>query len=101
MIQNGDITERLNGLIGKELTDEHLHEALFCEKKHKKLLVRFQLGKQSYVKFRTRFLDHLEMTPHAEIHVLGNPNKFSVKVERKNDKVFIISEARVNYNYLL
>ena len=101
MIQNGDIQDRLNGLIGKELTDEQLHEALFCEKKHKKLLVRFQLGKQSYVKFKTRFLNNPEMTPHADIHVLGNPNKFSVKVEQKDGKVIVISEARVNYNYLI
>ena len=101
MIQNGDIQERLKDLIGKELSDEQLHQALFCEKKHKKLLVRFELGKQSYVKFRARFLDNPAMPSYADIHVMGNPNKFSVKIAKVDEKIVVTSDARINYNYLV
>ena len=98
MIQNADVIERLGTLIGREITDENLHEALFCEKKHQKVLVRFQLGKHSYVHFKTP-LEKSNAT-YADIKISGNPNTFRVRIEQENDQWIVHSEARVSYEYI-
>ena len=81
------------------MTDNNLHEALFCEKKHKKLLVRFELGKHSYVDFNI-VQDRDEQT-YADIIISGDPNTFRVPIEKKDSKWFIQPEARINYEYTL
>ncbi|HYK73399.1 MAG TPA: hypothetical protein VEV44_09800 [Pseudoneobacillus sp.] len=100
MINNADVIERLGLLIGKELTNENLHEALFCEEKHKKIRVRFNLGKYKYIQYNIKVQNHLDFQSYADISISGNPNTFRIGVEQKEGKVIINSDPRISYNYL-
>jgi hypothetical protein len=100
MIKNADVVERLGLLIGMELTNDYLHEVLFCEGKHKKIRVRFNLGKQIYTQFKVSPKKETEVSSYADISILGNPNTFRIGVEEIDGKVIVNSAARVSYTYL-
>lgn len=103
MIRNADVKERLGCLIGKELTSENLHEALFCEEKHKKIRRRFNVGTHTYIQYKMKVHKHLDLDSqsYADISISGNPNTFRVDVEEKDGQVIINSESRISYTYLL
>jgi hypothetical protein len=101
MISNADVIERLGGLLGKELTTQNLHEAIFCEAKHQKLLRRFTLGKYNYIEYQVK--NEVQPNGHfvADILISGNPNTFRVGIQALNNGTSIItSEPRVSYSYL-
>jgi hypothetical protein len=100
MINNADIIERLRLLIGQELTNQKLHEALFCEEKHKKILRRFNTGKFNYIEFTVKKQDQLSVQYIADIALLGNPNTFRIGVNDLDGKSIISSEPRISYSYL-
>lgn len=98
MISKADVIERLRTLIGKELTSENLHEAIFCEAKHQKILRRFHVGTHTYVEFK---LDKKNEIPgYVDITIPGNPNTFQVGLEKKDGQLIIVSEPRINFSYL-
>ncbi|UII56808.1 hypothetical protein LS684_04905 [Cytobacillus spongiae] len=97
MISNADVIERLGTLLQKELSSEALHEVLFCEGKHKKVLQRFYLGKQSYVQYKV--IDSSAKL-FVDISILGNPNTFRMGIEEINGQHIFQSEPRVSYSYL-
>lgn len=94
MINKKDAIERLGGLLDKELTKESLHEALFCEDKHMKVLRRFHLGKQSYVEYK------IKDQSYADILILGNPNTFRLGIEERDGKLIVNSSPTISYSYL-
>ncbi|MFD2804600.1 hypothetical protein ACFSYB_06985 [Litchfieldia salsa] len=97
MISKADVIERLGTLMGKELTSSNLHEALFCEEKHKKILRRFHHGTHTYVQFNIQE----NVTPvFVEIRVPGNPNTFKLELEEKDGQLIVQSEPRINFSYL-
>jgi hypothetical protein len=98
MINKADVMERLSLLMGKELNSSTLHEGLFCEGKHQKVLRRFHLGKQTYVEYKLHLKENGDS--YADILVLGNPNTFRLGVEEKEGKVVINSIPRISYTYL-
>jgi hypothetical protein len=101
MIQNADIIERLRLLIGQELTNHTLHEALFTEEKHKKILTRFNNGKYNYIKYTVKNEEQDDGKFVADITLLGNPNTFRIGIMQDIDGKFIInSDPRISYNYL-
>ena len=100
MIKNADVKERLDVLIGKELTSENLHEAVFCEEKHKKIRRRFHVGTHTYIQYQMKESKQLDLPSYADISISGNPNTFRVGVEEKHGQVMINSEARISYTYL-
>lgn len=100
MIKNSDIKERLDLLIGKELNNENLHVAVFCEEKHNKIRRRFDVGTHTYIQFQIKEQDQLDKQSFAYINISGNPNTFKVGVEDKDGQVIINSEARISYTYL-
>lgn len=100
MIKKSDVIERLNALIGKELTSQNLHEALFCEEKHKKILRRYNAGTYTYVQYKIH-KDKTSDTPtFVDITIPGNPNTFRVRLEERDGQMIVQSEARINYSYL-
>lgn len=98
MIKKTDVIERLNSLIGQELNSQALHEALFCEEKHKKILRRYHAGTYTYVQYKIH-IDSDE-TAYVDITIPGNPNRFRVKLEEREGQMIMQSEARINYVYL-
>lgn len=100
MITKADVLKRLGTLMGKELNSQNLHEALFCEEKHKKILVRFSLGKHTYVQYKIKIDENSETPPYADIMVLGNPNTFRMGLEEKNGQMIVNTEPRINFSYL-
>jgi hypothetical protein len=97
MINNTDVIERLGSLIGRELTNVTLHEVIFCEAKHKKILVRFHLGKQTYIHYK---INKQNSDTYADILISGNPNTFRIGIEEKDGSIIVISAPRVSYQYL-
>ena len=100
MIKNADIKERLDKLIGKELTSENLHDAVFCEEKHKKIRRRFHVGTHTYIQYQVKGQEQPDRPSFVDITVSGNPNTFRMGVEEKDGRVIIHSESRVSYMYL-
>ena len=100
MIKNADIKERLDLLIGKELTSENLHVAVFCEEKHEKIRRRFNVGTHTYIQYQIKRQEQLDIQTFADIFISGNPNTFRVGVEEKDGQVIINSESRISYTYL-
>jgi hypothetical protein len=100
MIHNADIIERLKPLIGQVLTSQTLHEALFCEEKHKKIMRRFSSGKYEYIEYEVKFQDQPNSGLVADITLLGNPNTFRIGVQDINGKFIIHSEPRISYTYI-
>lgn len=98
MIRKTDVIERLNSLIGQELTSDRLHEAIFCEEKHQKILRRYHKGKYTYVHYKIHTYN--DRPPFVDITIPGNPNTFRVGVEERDGKMILQSEARINYSYL-
>jgi hypothetical protein len=98
MISKADVIERLRSLIGKELTNENLHEAIFCEAKHQKILRRFHVGTHTYVEIK---LDKNNDTPDfVDITIPGNPNTFRLGLKEEEGKYIISTEPRINFSYL-
>jgi hypothetical protein len=97
MINNADVIERLGSLVGRELTNVTLHEVIFCEDKHKKILVRFNLGKHIYIHYK---INKQNSDTYADILISGNPNTFRIGVEEKDGSILVISAPRVSYQYL-
>lgn len=97
MIKKSDVIERLNSLIGQELTSRSLHEALYCEEKHNKILRRYNAGTYTYVQHKIH--TDSDLRPYVEVMIPGNPNKFRVGLEEIDGKMIIKSEARINYSY--
>jgi hypothetical protein len=100
MIQNADIIVRLKPLIGQVLTSQTLHEALFREEKHKKILRRFQSGKHKYIEYEVKFQGQPNSEPVVDITLTGNPNTFRVGVQEIDGKFMIYSEPRISYTYI-
>ncbi|MBU9720037.1 MULTISPECIES: hypothetical protein [Bacillaceae] len=105
MIKKAEILERLNTLVGEELTDNSLHEALFCEDKDHKKLRRFYKGKHQYVKYKLRKgkADNSPLsspTPTVDITVLGNPNIFTAEVVEYDGRIIIQSKPKIKYSYI-
>lgn len=100
MVNNADIIERLRLLIGLELTSQTLHEALFCEEKHKNILRRFNSGKYHYIEFKVKIQEQPDSKYVADITLLGNPNTFRIGVRDIDGKYIIHSEPRISYSYL-
>ena len=100
MIRKADVLERLATLMGKELTSENLHEAIYCEEKHKKILRRFHKGTHTYIKYKIRIDQNQELPPVADILVPGNPNTFRIGLEEKDGAMIVSTEARINFSYL-
>jgi hypothetical protein len=100
MINNADIIERLRSLIGQELTSHTLHEALFTEEKHKKIIRRFNSGKYNYIEYKVKIQEQAEFKYVADITLLGNPNTFRIGVQNIDRKIIIHSEPRISYSYL-
>lgn len=98
MIRKTDVIERLNSLIGQELTSDRLHEAIFCEEKHQKILRRYHTGKYTYVQFKIH--TNNDGQSFVDIIIPGNPNTFRVDAAEMDGKMIIQSEARINYSYL-
>lgn len=98
MIKKSDVIERLNTLIGQELTSRNLHEALFCEEKHKKILRRYNAGTYTYVQYKIQ--KDSNMQPCVDITIPGNPNTFRVELEERDGQMIIHAEARINYSYM-
>ncbi|MFT8320495.1 MAG: hypothetical protein ABF649_06275 [Bacillus sp. (in: firmicutes)] len=100
MIRKADILDRLKSLIGKELTSENLHEAVFCEEKHKKILRRFHTGTHTYIHYTVHTKVDVEWQTVADITIPGNPYTFQVGIEEINGQVIIHSEPRISFAYL-
>ncbi|WP_318504014.1 hypothetical protein [Bacillus sp. T3] len=100
MIKKSDVIERLNSLIGKELTSQNLHEALFCEEKHKKILRRYNAGTYTYVQYKIHTDKTSDTQPCVDITIPGNPNTFRVGLEERDGQLIVQSEARINYSYI-
>lgn len=100
MIKKADVLERLTTLIGKELTSENLHEAIFCEEKHRKIIRRFHNGTHTYIQYKIMTDKHTDHTMFADITIPGNPNTFRLRLEEQNGKVIVLSEPRINFSYL-
>jgi hypothetical protein len=101
MINNADIIERLKLLIGQELTSHTLHEALFTEEKHKKILRRFNSGKYNYIEYKVKIIEQVDSKYVADITLLGNPNTFRIGIIQDSDLKYIIdSDPRISYSYL-
>lgn len=100
MIRNADVTERLRSLIGKELTSENLHEALFCEEKHQKILRRYHLGKYTYLEYTLKGTENSHELSFVDITIKGNSNTFRMDIIEKDGQILLNSEARISYNYL-
>jgi hypothetical protein len=98
MIKKADIIERLGSLIGKELTSENLHEALFCEEKHKKILRRFHVGTHTYIEYKIH-QDEGSQT-YVDITISGSSNTYRLGLEEKDGQLLINSEPRINYSYI-
>jgi hypothetical protein len=100
MINNADVIERLRLAIGKELTSQTLHETLFCEKKHQKILQRFYIGKYNYIEYQVKQPDHSSDHYVADISLKGNPNTFRIGIKEIDGIFMIESEPRISFNYL-
>jgi hypothetical protein len=101
MISNADIIERLRLLIGQELTNNTLHEALFTEEKHKKILRRLNSGKYNYIEYTVKNQEQANGKFVADITILGNPNTFRIGIVQDFDgKFFVNSDPRISYKYL-
>jgi hypothetical protein len=100
MINKADILDRLRALVGKELTIQNLHKALFCEDKDWKRLRRFNSGTHTYLEYKVHIDSNSNKPPFTVIKVLGNPNTFRMDLEEKEDKIIICSEPKINYSYI-
>ncbi|WP_445492532.1 hypothetical protein [Niallia sp. 03133] len=100
MIKKADILDRLRSLIGKELTSQNLHEAVFCEEKHKKILRRFHAGTHLYIHHKILTKHDLELQTVADITIPGNPYTFRVGLEEIEGRVIVHSEPRISFTYL-
>jgi hypothetical protein len=100
VINNADIIDRLGLVIGQELSCHTLHEALFCEKKHKKILRRFNSGKYHYIEYKVKIQEQPTIGHVADISLLGNPNTFRIGIHNIDGKFIITSEPRISYSYL-
>ncbi len=101
MIKKADVIERLSTLIGKELSTENLHDALFCEVKHQKILRRFHAGTHTYVQYNIQKESKETIQHFADITIPGNPTIFRVALEEKAGKMVIQSEPRINFSYII
>lgn len=95
MIRNAEVLERLRTLQGRELTSENLHNAIFCEDKHKKILRRFNVGTHTYIQYKVKTQEIPEPKTFVDISIPGNPKLFRVEIEEKNGQVIFISEPRM------
>lgn len=100
MIKNSDVTERLRKLIGSELSCRNLHEALFCELKHEKIMRRYNKGKYTYLNFKVKSSEDLATPSVVNINIIGNPNTFQMDIVEKEGLYYLNSEARISYTYL-
>jgi hypothetical protein len=100
MINKADVIERLGSLVGKKLNNQNLHEGLFCEVKHQKLLRRFNLGKYSYIEYKIKEQEHPVIRYVVDISLTGNPNTFRMDLIEIDGKFIIHSEPRISYSYL-
>lgn len=100
MIRKADITERLRGLIGQELTCANLHEAIFCEEKHQKMMRRYHLGKYTYLEYKIKPNENPLEPSFVDITITGNSNTFRMNIIEREGKFVIDSDARISYNYL-
>ncbi|WP_096200419.1 hypothetical protein [Bacillus sp. FJAT-45350] len=100
MIRKADVLDRLNPLIGKELTSKNLHEALFCEEKHKKVLRRFNFGTHTYLQYNTVTTENDSVPTFVDITISGNPNTFRMGLIEKEGKLLIDTEPKIDYSYL-
>jgi hypothetical protein len=100
VINNADIIDRLRLVIGQELNRQQLHEALFCEEKHKKILRRFNSGKYNYIEYKVKKQEHPNISYVADITLLGNPNTFRIGIQDLDGRYIIHSEPRISYSYL-
>ncbi|MDQ0254807.1 hypothetical protein J2S74_002186 [Evansella vedderi] len=99
MIKKADVLSRLRTLIGKELTEENLHEALYCEPKHEGILRRFRKGTQTYVTYKLIVSDDMNVPSYATITVPGNPHSFHLDLKKENGKFIIQTDPKINYTY--
>ena len=99
LIKEADTLDRLKTLIGKELTKENLHTAIFCEAKHQKNLRRFYVGTHTYIEYKLH-VNETSGPSFANINILGNPYTYQVEVESIDGKYIIQTEARISFSYL-
>ncbi|MEB1809621.1 MAG: hypothetical protein LPK26_20390 [Bacillaceae bacterium] len=100
MIKKSDIHERLASLIGQELTNENLHDALFCDEKHIKIRRRVRNGTHSYLNYKVRSAPTNNGQPVVDITISGTPNIYRLALEEKDGKLIIQSEPRINFSVL-
>jgi hypothetical protein len=100
MIKNADITERLQKLIGKELSSVNLHEAIFCEDKHQKMMSRYHKGKYTYLEYKIKSIENSTEPAFVDITIIGNPNTFRMGIVEREGQIFLNSDARISYSYL-
>jgi hypothetical protein len=100
LISKGDILDRLKLLIGKELTSENLHEAVFCEEKHAKIRRRFHVGTHTYVHYKVYPSPDSDQESYADITIPGNPYTYRIGLEEKEGQLIIHSEPRISFCYL-
>ncbi|WP_216829758.1 hypothetical protein [Alkalihalobacterium elongatum] len=97
MIKKSDIHERLASLIGQELTNENLHNALFCDEKHQKIRRRVSNGTHTYITYKIR---NNSNQPVVDLSISGTPNTYRLALEEKDGKLIIQSEPRINFSVL-
>jgi hypothetical protein len=97
MINKADILERLGSLLGKELTSTNLHEAVFCEEKHKKILRRYHVGTHTYIQYK---IINEQTLSAVDITISGSPNTYILGLEKRDEQWIINSEPRINYSYI-
>lgn len=97
MIKKADILERLKSLIGNELTSQNLHEAVFCEEKHKKIRRRFHAGTHTYLQYKINISNDSDMRSFVDITIPGNPYTYRMAVEEKEGQIIMNSEARIAF----
>ncbi|MFE8700712.1 hypothetical protein ACFYKX_08810 [Cytobacillus sp. FJAT-54145] len=102
MINKADVIERLGTLVGKEVTSENLHEALFCEDKHQKIRRRFHVGSHTYVQYKVKIDENSDSQAFVDLRIPGNPNTFRVNLEERDGQLVFHSNPnpRISYSYL-
>ena len=98
MIKKADILERLGSLDSKELTSINLHEAMFCEEKHKKILRRFHIGTHTYIQYKIH--NNEKNLSVADITISGSPNTYRLGLKEIDGQLIINSEPRINFSYI-
>lgn len=92
MLKNAEVKERLNNMIGEELTNINLallHDKPKCLKKQIE-------NKQAYVIYK---IIKTEEGYWAKIYLTGNPTQFRVGLEERNGKFYIKGEIKNEKNF--